>query len=129
MEKDNTMLKAIYKQMDRCNEILNKKFEEYGNHEDPFWHFERAAGMLGGTRELALMHLFAKHLTCIVEMAEDPDSYSGGQWNEKLTDAINYLLILSAMVDETCGEDVPEVEFTAVLSPQQVIEQIAKGEK
>ena len=129
MEKDNTMLKAIYKQMDRCNDILKKKFKEYGNHEDPFWHFERSAGLLGGTRELALMHLFAKHLTCIVEMAEDPNSYSTGQWNEKLTDAINYLLILSAMVDETCGEDVPEVEFTAVLSPQQVIEQIAKGEK
>lgn len=86
MEKDNTMLKAIYKQM------------------DPFWHFERSAGLLGGTRELALMHLFAKHLTCIVEMAEDPDSYSGDQWDEKLTDAINYLLILSAMVDGTCGE-------------------------
>lgn len=129
MEKDNTMLKAIYEQMDRCNDILKKKFEEYGNHEDPFWHFERSAMLLGGTRETALMHLFAKHLTCIVEMAEDPDSYAVSQWNEKLADAINYLLILSAMVDETCGVHVPEVEFTAVLSPQQVIEQIAKGEK
>lgn len=129
MEKDNTMLKAIYKQMDRCNDILKKKFEEYGNHEDPFWHFERSAGLLGGTRELALMHLFAKHLTCIVEMAEGPDSYSGDQWEEKLTDAINYLLILSAMVDETCGEDVPERAHTDTLSPQQAIAKLARGEK
>lgn len=127
--KDNPMMSAIQNQMMTCEEILAKKFKEYGNHEDPFWHFERSAGLLGGTRELALMHLFAKHLTCIVEMAEDPDSYSGDQWDEKLTDAINYLLILSAMVDETCGEDVPERAHTDTLSPQQVFANLARGEK
>lgn len=98
---DNPMMAAIYEQMRRCESILAEKFKDYGNHEDPFWHFNRAAELLEQTPQQVLMTLFSKHLTCIVEMAKDPHASSSARWEEKITDAINYLLILSAMVGES----------------------------
>lgn len=117
--KDNPMMSAIQNQMMTCEEILAKKFEDYGNHKDPYWHFNRAADLLEQTPEQVLMALFSKHLTCIVEMAEEPPYYTRERWQEKLTDAINYLLILSSMVS---------ARYNAPQDPGKIIDRMARGE-
>lgn len=115
---DNPMMAAIYEQMRRCENILAEKFKDYGNHEDPFWHFNRAAKLLEQTPQQVLMTLFSKHLTCIVEMAKDPHASSSARWEEKITDAINYLLILSSMVS---------ARYNAPQDPGEIIDRIARG--
>ena len=117
--KDNPMMSAIQNQMMTCEEILAKKFEDYGNHEDPYWHFNRAAELLEQTPEAVLMALFSKHLTCIVEMSKDPEASAYPRWREKITDAINYLLILSSMV---------LARYNTPLSPSEIIDRMAHGE-
>lgn len=117
--KDNPMMSAIQNQMKRCEEILDKKFNEYGLHKDPYWHFNRAADLLQQSPEQVLMALFSKHLTCIVEMAEEPPYYTRERWDEKLTDAINYLLILSSMV---------LARYNTPLDPGKIIDRMARGE-
>ena len=101
---DNYMMMAIDRQIRHCENILADKFGDYGNHADPFWHFNRAAA------------LFSKHLTCIVEMAKDPGASVYLRWQEKLTDAINYLLILSSMIQAKYD------------TPADVLAKIARGE-
>lgn len=115
---DNPMMSTIHAQMEHCENILNDKFGDYGNHEDPYWHFNRAAELLEQTPEQVLMTLFSKHLTCIVEMAKNPGASVYLRWLEKLTDAINYLLILSSMVN---------ARYNAPQDPGEVIDRIARG--
>ncbi len=113
---DNYMMMAIDRQIRHCENILADKFGDYGNHADPFWHFNRAAELLEQTPEQVLMALFSKHLTCIVEMAKDPGASVYLRWQEKLTDAINYLLILSSMIQAKYD------------TPADVLAKIARGE-
>lgn len=95
----------IREQIDACLAMLSFKGEEYAPDVDVeapvgdrLAHFKRAAGLQGITIEQAAFGMLAKHLASLAEMCETPDDFEIGKWTEKLTDSINYLLILSAVV-------------------------------
>ena len=44
--------------------------------------------------------MLSKHLVSVADMVGSRQSYPLTQWNEKITDSINYLLILRAIVEE-----------------------------
>lgn len=44
--------------------------------------------------------MLSKHLVSISDMCVDGREYSVERWTEKITDSINYLLILRAMIEE-----------------------------
>lgn len=90
-------------QMKHCADILLAKSKEYAiKNEDRLQHFKRTAGFLKTTPEDALIGMLSKHLISVVDMCRDPEvnNYTLDQWNEKLTDTINYLLLLKALVVE-----------------------------
>lgn len=50
--------------------------------------------------QAALMGMLSKHLISVSDMCMDGQQYSKKQWGEKITDSINYFLILCAIVEE-----------------------------
>lgn len=60
---------------------------------------------MNSTPKAALMGMFSKHLISISDMCTDERQYSREQWDEKITDSINYFLILRALVEEESNEE------------------------
>lgn len=61
--------------------------------------------MLNTTSKVALMGMLSKHLISVSDMCMDEQQYSKEQWDEKITDSINYFLILCAIVEEELNEE------------------------
>ena len=79
---------------------LTGKANEYARKDDMFHNFKVAAVMQGITKEEALRGMMAKHIVSINDMIPNAQHYTLEAWQEKIGDAINYMLILSAMVKE-----------------------------
>lgn len=67
---------------------------------DRLAHFKKAAAITSGTQKSALFGMLTKHLVSLSDMRTDGETYSAERWTEKITDSINYLLLLKAVVEE-----------------------------
>lgn len=85
----------ITTQLEHCKKILAKKDNEY----DTATQFIRGASLMKCTKEKCLVGYLTKHLVSISDMADNPEEWTKDHWREKITDAINYLLLLGEMVD------------------------------
>lgn len=94
--------KAILEQISTCQHLLEGKGAEYADNVDidRLNHFKLAAALMEVDPKIALMGMFSKHIVSISKMCMNGMAYSQATWDEKITDSINYLLILSAMVKE-----------------------------
>ena len=91
---------AIQDMMAYCYQLLFRKHQEYAN-EDDFHNFRCAASLQGVTPEQALIGMMDKHVVSVpdlVNAAAEGRLISEDLWREKISDNINYLLILWAMV-------------------------------
>ena len=57
------------------------------------------------TPKVALMGMLVKHYVSLMDMCMDKGDYPMEKWSEKITDSINYLLILRAVVEEEQDEE------------------------
>lgn len=89
----------INEQISRSLNTLTIKSKEYTT-EDKLYNFKIAATLKGETSIQALSGMMVKHTVSIYDMCRDGDR-DIEKWNEKITDHINYLLILRALVEET----------------------------
>lgn len=83
--------------------VLGLKASEYVRNDDRLSNFKRAAAMLQTSPEAALMGMLSKHLVSIMDMVDDISVEIGHgkeMWNEKIGDAINYLVLLDALLQE-----------------------------
>ena len=102
--------KVVNKQLDICESILLIKAKEYADDEDRLHNFVVASELQGVTLEEALGGLMAKHTVSIYDMIRgvgDGKVYPMDMWDEKITDHINYLLLLKAIVTES-NQEVPQ---------------------
>ena len=60
---------------------------------------------MNSTPKAALMGMLSKHLISVSDMCTDDRVCPKEQWDEKITDSINYLLILRALVEEEMNEE------------------------
>lgn len=91
---------AIQDMMAYCYQLLLRKHREYAN-EDDFHNFRCAAKLQGVTPEQALIGMMDKHVVSVhdlVNSAAEGRLITEELWREKISDNINYLLILWAMV-------------------------------
>ena len=92
--------KVVKEQLLVCEHLLTGKGHEYApdavdeSNIDRLAHFKKAAAIIDGTPKEALLGMLTKHLVT------DGRSYSLDRWTEKITDSINYLLLLKALVEE-----------------------------
>lgn len=87
----------------RVNAILGSKAGEYAVGGDRLSNFKTSAVLQGNiTPEEALRGKMAKHTVSIYDMINsgDPEQYTLAQWDEKIIDHINYLILLRALLAE-----------------------------
>lgn len=89
-------------QLKRCEEVLCKKADEYAT-DDRLHNFKQAALLQEVTPTTALKGMMTKHTISVYDMmqgVEEGKTYPLELWNEKITDLMNYLLLLWATVNE-----------------------------
>jgi hypothetical protein len=95
------MFEAIINaQFEKCKDVLIDKAKQYAGEGDRLHNFRCAAGMQCCSAKEALAGMMAKHTISIYDMCRDGKLHSEEMWNEKITDHINYLLLLRAIVTE-----------------------------
>ena len=97
-EKFNVFARNFVK---KTTSVLYAKGKSYTlNRNDRLEHFKRAAEYLDTTPKEACLAQLTKHLISIRDMVciNDETVFSPEQWDEKIGDAINYLVLLRAVV-------------------------------
>lgn len=87
-------------QLDTCRQILGSKAEEYATETDRLHNFKVAAVIRSSTQAQALAGMMVKHTTSVYDMINSGEEYPASLWVEKITDHMNYLILLKAVVLE-----------------------------
>ena len=103
-QRGNTMTATEFErifeeQVERSRIVLVNKAGEYAT-EARLHNFKVAAALESKTPEQALAGMMAKHTVSVYDMAESGLAYPIELWQEKITDHINYLFLLNAIVRE-----------------------------
>jgi hypothetical protein len=96
---------VLDEQLERVNAILGAKAGEYANDKDRLHNFKASASLQNISPMEALRGKMAKHTISIYDMMGSGVAFSVEQWDEKITDHINYLILLRALVIEEDEED------------------------
>ena len=126
--------KIVEEQLSLCKNVLGVKAGEYADkkNDDRLHNFKIAAGLQGRDPKDALFGMLTKHLVSVRDMCYSGKSYDIDLWNEKITDSINYFLLLKGIVEEDmitekllqapmgvytpgvdyCGSDETHAEYT-----------------
>jgi hypothetical protein len=96
----NSFKDLVNAQLTYCCDILTSKAKEYAT-EDRLHNFRIAAALENCSPIQALGGMMSKHTVSIYDMINSGDAYSTKLWTEKITDHINYLLLLLALVDDS----------------------------
>lgn len=95
--------KIVDDQLNYCRELLCKKGLEYDSDtNDRFHSFKVAAKLQNETPAEALAGMMAKHTVSIYDLIHTGSS-DLTIWAEKITDHINYLLLLKALLMDEYG--------------------------
>lgn len=85
-------------QISLSEEVLLQKAEEYADDSDRLHNFRVSAEVTGETPTEALAGMMVKHTVSIYDMIRSKEAYPIDKWEEKITDHINYLLLLKALI-------------------------------
>ena len=95
--------KIVTDRMSKIELVLAGKAAEYAT-EDRLHNFKTAAIIDGITPKRALWGMFMKHFVSVQDMALDRRGASVEMVDEKIGDAINYLVLLEAVIKEELAE-------------------------
>ena len=93
----------VEEQIEMCKNVLSKKAQIYAGQSDRLIQFKTSACLEGCTPARAVSGKMAKHTTLVYDLVNDVEKgkkVTHAQWNETLTDHINYLLLLRAVLVE-----------------------------
>jgi len=101
-------------------QVLDSKNKEYASDVDKLHNFKRAGDMLRQTPEKALIGMWSKHIISILDIVDKieldnqsvgliftahPNSITIDMIEEKIGDAINYLILLEALLKERYNDE------------------------
>lgn len=115
---------AIEDQIQRCKDTLIQK-SDYGTDTDRLHNFQAYADLAGVTLEQACGGFLGKHIVSIYDLIREGAQGTASTrdiWDEKIGDAINYLLILSAIIRR---EDVAWNDTVSYANNQPVVHEVA----
>jgi hypothetical protein len=107
----NVFDEIVKKQLNACKKVLIRKAQEYAT-EDRLHNFKIASRLQELTPQQALAGMMAKHTVSIYDMCNSKVCLPMHIWDEKITDHINYLILLKAIVEEYNLE--PPGDFTII---------------
>lgn len=91
----------ITKQLDKCLNVMTGKRKEYSPNEDRLHNFHVAQHILNCNTKQAIAGMMAKHTVSVYDMCNSGEDYPVELWEEKITDSINYMLLLRIAVEES----------------------------
>jgi hypothetical protein len=91
-------------QVRHCLDTLESKGREYSLSADRLDHFKDSATEQGVSPTQALWGMASKHIASLSGMCKH-GSNNMALWNEKITDAINYMLLLRALAQEEYSDE------------------------
>ena len=96
--------KQVHEQIKTCLEILTNREPIYAGREDRLENFKKAGELQNVNPETALFGMLAKHLIAlsdfVIQLQKGIEPFIEGQWEEKITDSINYLFLLKGLLKE-----------------------------
>jgi len=97
--------KVLKTRIELTKKVLAYKSGEYSTKTDKLHNFKRAGQMQNCSSAKALIGMWTKHIVSILDIVdniEKDDSYhpSPALLEEKIGDAINYLILLEALIKE-----------------------------
>jgi hypothetical protein len=92
--------KVIRNQIKLCEDTLIRKSAEYTTTGDRLANIRSAAALQRVSIPAAWAGQWSKHVVSIIDMTQSGADHDLEKWNEKITDGINYLLLLKAIVVE-----------------------------
>lgn len=88
---------------EKTRTVLKKKATEYARG-DRLSNFKQAAGAMKCTPAQACIGMMMKHIVSIIDMVNTENvcgpQFPNSVWDEKIGDAINYLILLEGLVKE-----------------------------
>lgn len=88
----------------RIRETLAAKTEEYASADSPFHTFEVGGRIMGVTPERALQGMMLKHVVSVFDLIDwtetDDERITMELIDEKIGDAINYLILLEGLLKQ-----------------------------
>lgn len=96
----------VDEQLTAVRNLLIVKGQEYSLTNDRLEVFRKAASLQSETVKQALCGMLAKHVISIYDMAMSDGAFTQARWTEKITDSINYLLLLKAAVMEETKDEL-----------------------
>lgn len=91
---------VVDRRVEAIRTVLQRKAAEYA-YGDRLSNFKRAAAMQAIPPEQAGWNFLVKHIVSLQDMVESRRPYPRAQWDEKLGDAINYLILIDAIATES----------------------------
>ena len=105
--KNKEFLRLVEEQFSKCRTILRDKEKIYSIGQDRLARFYTASVLTGLTPVQALLSMMAKHTVTIYDVA-NRECEDIALWDELITDLINYLLLLRALVEEEYNRQTKE---------------------
>lgn len=94
-----------------CHDILIEKAKDYARDDDRLHNFKQAAHLNQETLRSALAGFMLKHTVSIYDMIRDDEMHALSVWEEKITDHINYLILLRAVIVEEALDEQEKIVF------------------
>lgn len=91
---------VVTKELDYVWELLCSKSKEYDFGDDRFHSFKVGGQLQGISQEKCLLGYLTKHIVSIYDMCDKVEEFSFEKFQEKITDYINYGLLLLGMIQE-----------------------------
>lgn len=98
--------RIVDRQFKQCYDVLFAKTGKYAADGDPLHNFNVASGLLGNLPREALAGMMSKHVVRLFDMIRDPSEIPMEQWDETITDTMNYLVLLKVMMAESIMDEV-----------------------
>lgn len=95
-----TFNEVIEEQIKRSTDVMLTKAGEYSRNDDRLHNFKAGGALRGQSPRQALAGMMLKHTVSVYDMCNDDAEYSASYVIEKITDHINYLLLLRAIFEE-----------------------------
>lgn len=93
----------VAKQFEACMNVLCCKQEQYALNNDRLSQFKNVAAFRQQTSKQALAGMMIKHTSSVYDLIDKEaagEEVGLGMWEEKITDHINYLVLLMGLVCE-----------------------------
>lgn len=88
-------------QLELCCNTLKAKNDAYAANGDVFNNFKQAGTLTYQDPKISLAGMMVKHTVSLYDMISSDDRiYTIPEWEEKITDHINYLLLLKGLIVE-----------------------------